>query len=1126
MILFYVSRPGVQREYVLQALEKRGIPAELGSVNIGFFGSVRFEELVLRLPEARVTCAKGSADIAWLSLMNRHVSLSKPSLEGVEIDFTQKTPPPAKTAAAGDSFLIRELWRVSASDSDIVGRLKQENGDSFGLRIWGNKRGFDTRFGGELSFGIEETTGEKRRATGDLSLLPQRRSSAQDTTQSLLARLSSSGLVNTVAVEKPILRWRLSSFPEGATLPSLPSAQGTNRLWLWQLLLHYDNPLPVSKPFAEISGEIALDGSLTAHARLDNVSSARLASLAGARARAWPDIAALSGFVRLAIPAAAADKTQPVLNAQVDLRGVASEIARFHPSFAGMDAVAFNLQGSAKGQVDASVWQLELPRFNLRNAATSSVLLESSLRVDAPTRAPANFALNGTVHGDALAEQSAWRDLLAANAGAGWRGTISASGSYENAAPDASTAPRITLSAATLNATRGTDPTLLFSAELLAPVDTASLFDTPAGKPVLRVSADDFPLELATPFLGGAHLRGSAKGKITLSTSKHRLLLATENNSTLSLRNVSFSDASGKPHISKLHLQSQTSFSIGTETGSGWELAINKGNVDAGDGRPLTGNLHLVWDANGMRFLKTRLFGDPTRLMRQPLLGGFENLESANINVSGEYTRNGACDIRLSLKNVTGAADIGSLNKITASAIGTFDPQKISLKLPLRIEGDLLNDLFLELSPPASNGDNWRATLKGNQLNTPDIQRVVKIFTPGKMKKTKEEEEIALRTPDNKPFWSHLGTGTTTVDIKKIILLYPPPAATPPALAEPAAAMPPLVAAEPAAAEPAAEEPVAAPAPPPPLALERATATLRLTPGALEIADVKTAVAGGTATSAARLAFHPASTAKPYALKGHFFFNKIPFQNCISLFAPEADKALEGVFDIQGAFAATVPNHRSLLKKIYVDALATSRNGRLRALKMDNASLRTVNNVLGVVGGAAESVTDILTGFGAGPSAKHTAFLHSFQQIQAYLDDFPFRTAHIQITRESDGAVVLRQLQVTNDQLAITGEGSIAASEKLSWKDCPLELRSRFSTRGNMARMLRSLKILRGEPDADGLFSGPEFEIKGSVNALENNLILVLLNAAKDAAINSAPNLLPTGDVINSGASLLRGLGL
>jgi hypothetical protein len=448
--------------------------------------------------------------------------------------------------------------------------------------------------------------------------------------------------------------------------------------------------------------------------------------------------------------------------------------------------------------------------------------------------------------------------------------------------------------------------------------------------------------------------------------------------------------------------------------------------------------------------------------------------------------------------------DLGVLKKISASAGGTFDLQKISLKLPARVEGELPNDIFLEVSPPAGGGGDWRATLKGEQLNTPDIQRLVKIFTPRKWKRTKEEEEEELRTPDTKPFWKAFGTGVVAVDIKKIILFNPPSAAPAPKTV--------------AAAGNGGFGETALPAAP--LALEKTTATLRLAPDALSLSGLKTFVAGGAATAEARLAFRAASAAEPYALDGRFFFGRIPFQNCISLFAPESDKALEGVFDIQGAFAATVPNHRSLLKKAEVNAVATSRNGRLRVLKMDNATLRTANDVLGVVSGAAEGVTDIFSGFGRLPSAKNTAPLQAFRQIQGYLDDFPFETARIEVVRKRDGSVILRQLRVANDQLSIIGEGGIAAREALAWEDSPLELRARFSARGGLAELLRQLRVLKGEPDADGFYAGPEFGINGSINSLKNDLLPTLLNAAKDAAVNSGVNLLPVGP------ELLRGFGL
>ncbi|MDR3228658.1 MAG: hypothetical protein LBT53_04520 [Puniceicoccales bacterium] len=787
--LFYVTRPSVQRAFVLRELAAAGISAELENCSASLGGKITFEKLALELPECRIECAGGSAEIGWLALFSNRAEISALRLTGVEADFTQKTPR-TKTAEKKerDGDAKKSVFALRITGTEVSGGVRLENKER--LTFAARQFAFDSDSGASLDFESTGGTIEKFTAKGGAKLVWEKPQNGLPQTAEAALALNPKSEVNA----------NFEAAGGGSATLALASvpAKGEHT-WTFSARRNASR--------AESKGKISGDGSLGAETVLGDFSSADFAFLPFWDAARWPSLTRLSGkasFTRK--PASAA--TPAPLETVFDLSGDAAGLGRLEKSLAGYGALNLHFAGNAAFAA-SDEWALNLGVLEVADAATRRPLLAGKLAVTAKQGGACVFAASAGVRAEGFAEQPAWRELLAKVAREGWRGEFDAKGSAflptakstrtavvpaadtttadtasigsDTATTVATTVPlRVVLETASLRAMRGDAPTPLLQATLLHALDTAAA-PVADGKPLFRVAAQHFPLELATPFLGGATLSGTAAGALDISRDARRFRAAAPNAAPLRLEGVSFRDAGGKLRLGNLTVRGGVVFAIEPTTWKAWELEISRANVGGVGETPLSGSLALAWDA-GVKTLTGNFYGDSARLLRQPLLGNCSNLQAAKINLSAKYVRGGDCDIRAVLEDIRGADGGASLRKVAASAIGKLDPLAPVLRLPVRLEGanERKSDLTLTLAPADIAGSGaWGATLTGEQVALADALRLNEIF---KKHKTRGEELEERNRRDELPFWDGAGEGRCIIAIRKIIL--PEPEAIAPSAAQ------------------------------------------------------------------------------------------------------------------------------------------------------------------------------------------------------------------------------------------------------------------------------------------------------------------------------------------------------
>ncbi|MDR2845050.1 MAG: AsmA family protein, partial [Puniceicoccales bacterium] len=467
-----------------------------------------------------------------------------------------------------------------------------------------------------------------------------------------------------------------------------------------------------------------------------------------------------------------------------------------------------------------------------------------------------SFNATATVHGDGLAVQPAWKDTLAKFSGEGWRGNFVLKGQLSPAADGTDHTPRLLLTDASVTAARGESVPLL-RAELLQDFDSASPVATD-GTPFLRVSAESFPLPLATPFLDGVQLGGVADGTVELTQTDKRLRVATAEKTVLTLKDFSYTDADGSLWLDGFHLQSGVALAFDAANAADglWELNFVGSKVDAGDGRTLAGDVALAWDGTGFRSFRAQLEGDPARLLRQPLLGGFSNLASARLVFDGTYTRGGTFGVAFTLANIAGADGLATLRKVTLNAAGTEEKTLSLTAATATLEGETrTSDLTL-----AGQG---AFTLESAQLDLADIERLAVLFAPhppavaavgavaasapSSVPSPQKPSVPSAAKPDKKPFWHslcELGVETFSAKVDAVHVS--------------------------------------------PLVFGAVAADGKVQPDALVLEKFFARVADGTAGGQARLDFRPTAPTAPYALDASASLRALPFKSSIALLAPSA----------------------------------------------------------------------------------------------------------------------------------------------------------------------------------------------------------------------------------------------
>ncbi|MDR1818149.1 MAG: hypothetical protein LBR07_08320 [Puniceicoccales bacterium] len=1172
--LFRITRPEFQRALVLEKLADAGIPAEVGAVSVSLGGDVRVERLVLKLPELRLECREGTARVALPALLSREIRVTALDITGAVADFTEKTPPPPKRETDDDGDAARKTARLFVSGKRVAGDVVLPDG----RRLTGALAGITLTNTGACSLDFEFTgsAAALAGAAGGAGAAAPSASAAKAGTLKGSVKAS----WNAVAPLRKAPKTYAELVALGATFElslAQRSATGTvsnleltasparNHLKWWLKALNAGASMQ-SEGVHETGGAVRADLKFSG---FDTASFPFIEFLPAGALAALPEFSRLDGSIALT----RANFAAPF---EVVFRfndGVAGDLGSFAPALAGVSGVRLRLDGSGRWSPSgAKEWELKLPRVFLTADKEGLPLLDGALTASGARNRPVSFGASARASVAGLAVQPRWRELLAPFAHDNWRVSLAVSGQAHPAAKDAAAGapaalPRVVLNALDISAGRaaagaGTSAAApAFTAKLLRPLDTAA--GAADGRPDITLAADRFPLALATPFIGGAEISGTATGTITLGRTAKRLCLATAGGRPLTLGELSFTDAAGTARLRALNISARAAFNFARDL-SAWEFSLAGASVSvakpdaAGAPRPLTGSLALSWDAKGLATLRPNLFGDPSALLHQPLLGSFPNLESVTAQLRGEYTRGGRVSLLAVLDHLRGRGELGEIRRVAARADGSLNPASPVLEAPARLDGgERTSDLALSVksAPKTAAGEpRWTASVRGNFLDVSDAARLVAILSPAPSPK-RAGAAADDAPPATAAAWAALGRGDLSVAIARILVTGALPRDG--AGAAPTVPDAPAVGGGAGAADVLVDTETGEPLPPlPPLppiagvgdaAAGGAVTGAAAGGGAETRAPIRAAVrapraphiilAGNSASVAvmpATLSLRSLSLGFPfsrllgtgalafkdgtYTGSANATMKDLPLRRYIAFFSPDAGGTLDGRFSLSAKATLAAPTLAKTASTAAVEITAESAAGSVRLFRRERGAARLAGDAAGLAGDAAGLASSLL-----GSRGRTAGGLRAFQKIQRALNEFNYDKAVLKVSRDPAGTWRVNTLRIANAEIAITGTGSLTPVAGAPWDEAKLDITAGFAARGDIAGALRDLKLGSGAPDAAGYLPGPEFAFSGTPASVKNNLLFKLAEAAKKA-VSSVEDA--AGGALQDGADLIRGFGL
>lgn len=138
----------------------------------------------------------------------------------------------------------------------------------------------------------------------------------------------------------------------------------------------------------------------------------------------------------------------------------------------------------------------------------------------------------------------------------------------------------------------------------------------------------------------------------------------------------------------------------------------------------------------------------------------------------------------------------------------------------------------------------------------------------------------------------------------------------------------------------------------------------------------------------------------------------------------------------------------------------TSRDGRLRALKLDtNRYVRAGGAVAGLAGLAGAFT-------GNAELSQRANQITALQSLARSLSDLPYGELAVRLQGGAEGPVKVERLALVSPQLRLEGAGGLDFSPGLAWADRPLALNLELGARGDFAALLETLRVLRPASEA------------------------------------------------------------
>ncbi|PTY07212.1 hypothetical protein DB347_07840 [Opitutaceae bacterium EW11] len=237
-----------------------------------------------------------------------------------------------------------------------------------------------------------------------------------------------------------------------------------------------------------------------------------------------------------------------------------------------------------------------------------------------------------------------------------------------------------------------------------------------------------------------------------------------------------------------------------------------------------------------------------------------------------------------------------------------------------------------------------------------------------------------------------------------------------------------------------------------------------------------------------------AKSKTPYALDGDINVANLNAGPILALMNPQGKPTVEGQFDMAGKFSGQAATPDALASQVQADVKLTSRGGKFNGfaaaaqgmnLGKYEKGISTVASIVGLAAGVMGSKTDAVAGLEQGraiASVVKRFVVIDFDQLNVELKHRPGEE-----TKVSDFSLI-------SPDVRLVGNGSIQDVPNIGWLNRPVHLELQMAVRGDQAKDMQTLGLIKDQKDALGYTPLLEkFPVDGTLSSLGTKAFFSLL---------------------------------
>ena len=610
------------------------------------------------------------------------------------------------------------------------------------------------------------------------------------------------------------------------------------------------------------------------------------------------------------------------------------------------------------------------------------------------------------------------------------------------------------------------------SVQVLQPFEvvaaTGEIKAADAAADLLRFTLKGLPLAWARPFATGMEITGEdVKGEFVARALGNGFTLRSS--APLAVLNLSVAQA-GQPMLRAVDC---TVAFTADYSPAGWQADVSEIAARSGKSSLVTLSVRAGQSAGKAQPTKFtgRLQANLPGLVAQPVGAGTTALTqgmlemdfsgsladglqqiASKLTVSGLATKDGPALPKISADL---RADVHSDGRVEANAPFIFelagrqsDFELIAALKPVGARYDidaqllsnvlLIDDLkgFASLAPPAAAPVGKKAPP-----------------TPAPKPAPKKDEPPAPGPPDQKPVWDAV-TGQVKLALKKVIFAPNMPSV-------------------------------------------EVSSTVKITPEAVTLESLRAVLAEGGELKMDGTVKFKAGAAEPYDISAKMNAAGLDPAPYLRAASPDRPPTIEGKLDMDGTVSGTAASLDRAAERAAVNAQVVCRGGKFHGFDV-SAGAVNFGKLQEGTSKLAGAVSLIGSALGKGDLARGADKVRAGSDSVKRLVNFNFDQLNLDLAQPAGGAPLeIKNFSLISPDIRLVGSGVIATAAGVPFYKRPLSMQTQMAVRGAQADDLRTLKLLKTQPDELGYTALLEdFPIEGTLAQMGTDALMRLIQSA------------------------------